>query len=225
MNAKEQERVLVVCDKSTPTAQTLDREIADDIYTRRDQQIVKLEEMRLRFAYNAHRHTNENILFICGIMGSFIAALDVYYHFAKFSSGMKEVSKLSGDHMISIQDTVSSLKFQSYSNAFITGYNYLIQMLSYGSSVPSGFIHIFSSGLYSLSQVGAMLTAYLIFLILLLFNILVLQVYSRGLYMYAFGTGIILRDTDNADNTHHHSQRYQLCNQHVSQSSSPSHSS
>lgn len=237
MNAKEHDQPVPACKSlqihTSPDTQSgvLTRAIVHDIYKRRDQEIMKLEKMRLRYMYNAHRHMNEHILFWCGIMGSFIAAWDIYHHFAKFSTGMKQISEWSGEHMITIHDAISTFQFQSYSNAFVTGYNYMIQMLSIGSSMPSGIIYLFATGLYSLSQVGAMLTAYIIFLVLLLFNILLIQVYTRGLYVYAFGTGIILRDQGNAEqqnmshttmNTHTESQtpqqhRYQLCNKSLPQ--------
>lgn len=220
---------------TTPNTQSiqsavLQGPIVHDIYKRRDQEIMKLEKMRLRYTHNAHRHNNEQILFWCGIMGSFIAALDVYHHFVKFSTGMKEISEWSRENMSIIQDTISSFQFESYSNAFVTGYNYMIQILSIGSSMPSGMIHLFTSGMYSLSQVGAMLTAYIIFLILLLFNILLIQVYTRGLYLYAFGTGIVLREERNADDTQIRKHmpvqhRYQLCNQQLPQMSPQIHTS
>lgn len=224
MNQERHGQVLACRNQETPLQSKLQCVVADDIYKRRDQEIVKLEQMRLRFAYNTHRHTNEHILFWCGITGSLIAALDVYYHFAKFNTGMKEISEWSSEHMITIKETVSSLQFQSYNNAFITGYNHMIELLSFGSTIPSGMIYVFSGGLYSLSQVGAMLTAYIIFLILLLLNILVLQIYTRGLYLYAFGTGVIIRDTETQSRPLLQN-RYQLCNQPYPQTPSSSHTS
>lgn len=191
MNPKDEKGVLTTIP--CPSAST--SVVVDDIYKRQERHLVKLEEMRMRFAYNAHRHTNEHILFWFGIIGSFVAAWDIYTHFSKFSNGMKHISEWSGEHMQTIQSVISGYQVDSSSNAFVTGYNYFIQLLSFGCTFPSGIVHVATHGLYSLSHVGTLLTTYIIFLLLLLLNILLLQVYTKGLYVYAFGTGIVLRDS------------------------------